>query len=62
MYRYRNQVYAYIPYDFPSKIMFEQSHNFISFESQETNQFTLTVQEGEPFVIQQLAFCFLGGF
>lgn len=33
--------------------MIEQRHNFISFESQETNWFTLTVQEEEPVAIQQ---------
>lgn len=53
MHRYRNEENAYIPCDFPGKIMFEQSHNFIGFESQQTNQFTLTEQEVEPFVIPQ---------
>lgn len=53
MHRYSNQENPYIFCDFPGKIMFEQSHNFISFGSQETNQFILIVQGGEPFAIPQ---------
>lgn len=33
MHRYSNQENPYVFFNFPGKIMFEESHNFISFDS-----------------------------